>query len=128
MLLIATILNGAINPGAAEVCNNIDDNCNGLTDDGLTFVTYYADVDGDTYGNTASSVTCNGAPVGYVAVAGDCDDNNAAVNPGATEVCNSIDDDCDGSTDEGLVFADYYADLIMILMVVHCSETSALLL
>jgi PKD-like domain/Secretion system C-terminal sorting domain/Putative metal-binding motif len=104
--------NAAINPGAAEVCNNIDDNCNGLTDDGLTFVTYYADADNDTYGNAASSVsTCNGAPVGYVAVAGDCDDNNAAINPGAAEVCNSIDDDCDGSTDEGLVFADYYADL-----------------
>jgi hypothetical protein len=65
----------AINPGAAEVCNGIDDNCNGLTDDGLVFVTYYADVDGDGFGNAASSVsTCDGAPAGYVADNTDCDD------------------------------------------------------
>jgi hypothetical protein len=54
--------------------------------------------------------TCNGAPVGYVTDATDCNDNNAAVNPGATEVCNGIDDDCDGSTDEGLTFLTYYVD------------------
>jgi hypothetical protein len=65
----------AINPGAAEVCNGIDDNCNGLTDDGLVFITYYADVDGDGFGNAASSVsTCDGAPAGYVVDNTDCDD------------------------------------------------------
>jgi len=104
-------INPAVNPGATEVCNGVDDDCNGLTDDGLTFVTYYADADGDTYGNAASSVsTCNGAPAGFVAVAGDCDDTNPAVNPGAVEVCNGIDDNCDGSADEGLTFLDYYVD------------------
>jgi hypothetical protein len=98
--------NAAVNPEAAEVCNNIDDDCNTLVDDGLTFVTYYADADGDTYGDASSSVsTCNGAPVGYVAGNTDCDDNNAAVNPAATEVCNSIDDDCDGLTDENILVA-----------------------
>jgi len=103
--------NNAINPAALEVCNGIDDDCNGLADDGLTFVTYYADADGDTYGNAAvSQSTCNGAPVGYVTDATDCNDGNAAVNPGATEVCNGIDDDCDGLTDEGLTFLDYYVD------------------
>ena len=103
--------NAAINPGAVEVCNGIDDNCNGLADDGLTFVTYYADADGDGYGDaTISQSTCNGAPVGYVTDATDCNDNNAAVNPGATEVCNGIDDDCDGSVDEGLTFLTYYVD------------------
>ncbi|MBK7964632.1 MAG: T9SS type A sorting domain-containing protein [Bacteroidetes bacterium] len=103
--------NAAINPGANEVCNGIDDNCNGLADDGLTFVTYYADADGDTYGNAAvSQSTCDGAPVGYVIDATDCDDNNAAVNPGATEVCNGIDDDCNGLSDDGLIFLDYYVD------------------
>ena len=98
--------NAAVYPGATEVCNNIDDDCNTLVDDGLTFVTYYADVDGDTYGDASSSVsTCNGAPVGYVSGNTDCDDNNAAVNPAATEVCNSIDDDCDGLTDENILVA-----------------------
>jgi hypothetical protein len=96
--------NAAINPGAAEVCNGIDDNCNGLTDDGLVFVTYYADVDGDGFGNAAVSVsTCDGAPVGYVVDNTDCDDNNAAINPAAIEICNGIDDDCNGLTDDNVI-------------------------
>jgi hypothetical protein len=103
--------NAAINPGATEVCNGIDDNCNGLADDGLTFVTYYADADGDGYGDaTIFQSTCNGAPVGYVTDATDCNDNNAAINPGATEVCNGIDDNCNGLTDDGLTFLTYYVD------------------
>lgn len=93
-------------PGATEVCNNVDDDCNLLVDDGLTFITYYADVDGDTYGDASSSVsTCNGAPVGYVGNSSDCDDNNAAVNPAATEICNLIDDDCNGLIDENILVA-----------------------
>jgi hypothetical protein len=93
-------------PGATEVCNGVDDDCNLLIDDGLTFVTYYADADGDTYGNAGSTVsTCDGAPAGYVSDNTDCNDNNGAVNPAATEVCNSIDDDCDGQTDENLLVA-----------------------
>lgn len=93
-------------PGATEVCNGVDDDCNLLIDDGLTFVTYYADADADTYGNAGSTVsTCDGAPAGYVSDNTDCDDNNSAVNPAATEVCNSIDDDCDGLTDENLLVA-----------------------
>jgi hypothetical protein len=93
--------NNAINPGATEVCNNIDDNCNGLTDDGLTFTTYYADADGDGHGNAmVSQSTCNGAPSGYVANATDCNDNNITINPGALEICNTVDDDCDGDIDD----------------------------
>lgn len=94
--------NAAVYPGAAEVCNNIDDDCNGATDDGLSFTTYYADADLDNFGNAAVTVsTCNGAPSGYVVDNTDCNDANAGVNPAAIELCNSIDDDCDGSTDEG---------------------------
>ncbi|MBK7684583.1 MAG: putative metal-binding motif-containing protein [Bacteroidetes bacterium] len=100
-----------MNPGATEVCNSIDDDCDGLTDEGLTLTTYYADADGDTYGNAlVSQSTCSGAPVGYVLDATDCNDAVAAINPGATEVCNGIDDDCDGLTDEGLTPTTYYAD------------------
>jgi hypothetical protein len=96
--------NSAINPAAAESCNNIDDDCDGSTDDGLTTFTYYADVDGDTYGNAASSISvcATTAPSGYVTNSTDCNDGDNAVNPAATEVCgNSIDDNCDGNTDEG---------------------------
>ena len=54
-------------------------------------------------------VTCP-QPAGYVANNTDCNDANAAVHPGATEVCNGIDDNCDGQVDEGLVFTTYYPD------------------
>ncbi len=68
----------------------------------LPNVTYYQDADMDAYGNPGiSQVSCTGAPIGYVTNNTDCNDGNAAVNPGATEVCNSIDDDCDGTIDEG---------------------------
>ena len=64
--------------------------------------TYHADVDGDGYGNAATTTTsCTGAPTGYVSNSTDCDDNSSTVHPGATEICfNNIDDDCDGQIDE----------------------------
>jgi hypothetical protein len=65
--------------------------------------TYYADVDNDGYGDAGNTTaSCSGAPTGYTTTAGDCNDNNANINPGATEVCgNGIDDNCDGNIDEG---------------------------
>ncbi len=187
--------NAAVHPGAIEVCNGIDDDCNGLTDNadpGITGQTiwyadtdgdgygdpgvstpacnqppdyvsnnddcndtdisitiqtlWYADTDNDGYGNTAvTTLSCN-QPEGYVSNDNDCDDSNNAITvgmiwyadedndgygnavitksacnqptgyvgndddcndakgkiyPGATEVCNGVDDDCDGQTDEG---------------------------
>lgn len=95
--------NAAVNPAATDVCNGIDDNCNGITDDGCALLTFYADADGDTYGNTAVSITQTNPvpPSGYVSDNTDCNDANNAAYPGATEVCNLIDDDCDALTDEG---------------------------
>jgi hypothetical protein len=95
-----------VNPGATEICNGIDDNCDGTVDEGC--VTYYQDSDGDTYGNAAVSQVATSQPAGYVANANDCDDTDANVNPGATEICNGIDDNCDGNIDEGCVT--YYRD------------------
>ncbi|MBP6511230.1 MAG: T9SS type A sorting domain-containing protein [Bacteroidia bacterium] len=102
--------NAAVNPGAQEVCNNVDDDCNGLTDDGLTFTTYYTDADGDNYGTGSGTSLCSNPGAGFSTVNGDCDDNNAAVNPAAQEVCNNVDDDCNGLTDDGLTFTTYYTD------------------
>ena len=95
--------NSAINPAATEVCNDVDDDCDGLVDEGLASYTYFADGDGDTYGNaSAPLISCHAvAPSGYVTNASDCDDNNASVNPAGTEVCNGLDDNCDGTVDEG---------------------------
>jgi predicted outer membrane repeat protein len=101
---------GAVSPGATETCNGVDDDCDGTIDDGVT-TTYYADTDGDGYGNAASSTAACSAPSGYVANSTDCNDASASVKPGGTETCNSVDDDCDGSTDEGASDAStWYAD------------------
>ncbi len=91
--------NAAIKPTAIEICNGIDDNCNGSTDEGAGPF-WFIDGDGDGYGNSAISVQACTQPVGYVANALDCNDANANVFPGALELCNLIDEDCDGLIDD----------------------------
>ncbi len=96
----------AVNPGATEVCNAVDDDCDGDIDDddsGLdsgTASTWYTDSDGDGYGDSGSANLACDQPTSSVADATDCDDGDALVNPGATEVCNTVDDDCDGAVDD----------------------------
>ena len=89
----------ATHPGAEEVCDGIDNDCDGEADDGL-YATWYRDHDDDGFGEEGSGVDACAQPNGYVAEGTDCDDDSAAVNPAATEACNGIDDDCDGETDE----------------------------
>ncbi|MCC6725909.1 MAG: hypothetical protein IT258_15480, partial [Saprospiraceae bacterium] len=101
--------NGGINPAATEVCNGVDDDCDGDIDESGAAATWYADADGDTYGDPLVSQMACAAPMGYVANDDDCDDSNGGINPAATEVCNGVDDDCDGSTDEGVQLT-FYAD------------------
>jgi hypothetical protein len=95
--------NAAIYVGAVETCNGVDDDCDGVADesDAMDATTWYYDVDGDGYGDDSVSFVSCSAPAGYVAMGGDCDGTNAAVNPGATEVCDGVDNDCDGTTDVG---------------------------
>ena len=62
---------------------------------------YYADADSDGYGNASSSTNACSQPVGYVSNSTDCNDSNSSVNPAATEVANGIDDNCNGTVDEG---------------------------
>ncbi len=106
----------AVNPLAVEICNDLDDNCDGTLDtDAVDATTWYADADGDGYGDPDSAVTTCDAPLGHIAVAGDCEDADAAVSPAADEVCNFVDDDCDGSVDEDALdattwYADYDSD------------------
>jgi hypothetical protein len=92
-----------VNPGAAEVCNNVDDNCNGETDEvgagGCTI--FYHDKDKDTFGDpNDTACLCPPAPAGWVAQAGDCDDTKFEVKSGGLEMCNGADDNCNGKTDE----------------------------
>ena len=91
--------NAAINPGAEEICDGLDNDCDGEDDnapvDGTTF---YLDNDGDTFGDDETAIVACNAPAKHVEIAGDCDDTKAAVNPDAQEVCDTTetDDDCDG--------------------------------
>ena len=102
--------NGQINPSANEVCNSIDDNCNSQTDEGLTFTTYYSDLDNDGFGSGAGTTLCSNPGAGYSTNALDCNNSNSAINPSATELCNSADDNCNSQIDEGLLFQNYYQD------------------
>lgn len=68
----------------------------------LPVVSYYTDADGDGYGTGTAQLYCVNPGAGYSTTAGDCDDNNNAIYPGATEVCNGIDDDCSGTVDDNL--------------------------
>ena len=83
------------------MCNGLDDNCDGHVDEGVK-ITFYRDSDGDGYGRTGDTVQACSPPGGYVAQAGDCDDASPSVHPGALELCNGIDDNCDGNVDEGV--------------------------
>ena len=98
--------NPNVNPGEREVCNEgIDDNCNGVADnfdpgvDPTTMGVFFQDSDGDGYGAPGTEETrCAGdgaAPLG-----GDCADGLWEVNPGASEICDGIDNDCDDDVDD----------------------------
>ncbi len=88
-------------PGAPERCNKKDDNCNAQIDEGLSNETTWPDADKDGYGdkNGVSQTGCSDQPRAPNNT--DCNDTNAAINPKAVEVCNRLDDNCDGRLDEG---------------------------
>jgi large repetitive protein len=96
-------LNRYINPGAKEVCNGIDDNCDGVIDppDSVDCNNYYLDRDSDGYGIDQSRCLCVSEWDFRALKRGDCDDNNNKVFPGAKEICNGLDDNCNGEVDEG---------------------------
>ncbi len=97
-------LHKTVFPGADEVCNGLDDDCDTQTDEDATdATTWYRDADGDGFGVDDDTTDACEAPDGYVAQTGDCDDapgSGAGVYPGADELCNGLDDDCDAQTDE----------------------------
>ncbi|MFN7143448.1 MAG: MopE-related protein, partial [Myxococcota bacterium] len=100
----------AVNPAAAEVCDGVDNDCSTAADDGLAFWDWYADADADGYGDAAAPVSACAEPEGHVGDATDCDDADAATFPGATEVCDLEDNDCDGAADDGAVDERTYYD------------------
>lgn len=93
-----------INPSMAESCNTQDDDCDGLTDEEVQTI-FYADADGDGFGDATTILLACILPAGFVNDNTDCDDNIATgsvVFPGAPETCNYMDDNCNTVIDEEL--------------------------
>ena len=97
-------------PATPEICDGIDDNCNGFIDEGLTTYQWYEDIDGDGFGNPSTMMETCEVIVGMVDNDEDCDDTDAAHNPDTLEICNDLDDNCNGFIDDGLTFYDWYED------------------
>ncbi len=96
-----------VHPGAIDCRDDVDNDCDGITDgdDAPPLGTWHPDADGDGYGDHASAANACEQPAGTLDDASDCDDADPAIHPGADELCNGLDDDCDGLADEDTVDA-----------------------
>lgn len=90
-----------VGPSVAETCNSVDDNCNGVVDDGFTPVLLVTDADGDGFGSTSgmSMIGCPPVP-NFAPTFDDCNDLDATIHPGAVEVANGRDDNCNSKVDD----------------------------
>jgi len=87
-----------------EICDGYDNNCNGYTDEGENLagsVPFYLDGDQDGYGTADVKYLCYPQPPYSAILSGDCDDSNFSFNPGAIEICDGYDNNCNTNVDEG---------------------------
>jgi hypothetical protein len=91
----------AVSPSAVETCNGRDDDCDGSIDEGVQQM-LYRDADMDGTGSDGETMLGCASGMGWSSECCDCDDDAPGRNPGAPEVCDQVDNDCDGNVDEGL--------------------------
>ena len=102
-----------IHPDQKDTCDGVDSDCNGAVDDAPDTI-FAPDLDGDGQGDTFNALAaCPGSPelsadIPWVTTFGDCDDSNPAIAAGTPDLCDGLDNDCDGRIDEGIPF---YIDL-----------------
>lgn len=102
--------NASISPAADDICNSVDDDCDSIVDNGLDGSAWYRDADGDGFGDDNSVMYSCSAIDGYIQDDGDCNDDQSSINPAAEEVCDALDNDCDGTVDNGLNSDTWYLD------------------
>jgi hypothetical protein len=99
-------------PGAPEVCDGVDQDCDRMTDDWAEDAQVWpVDADGDGYGEDGGETihACE-PPGGYAWIGGDCDDHAPGVHEGAMEWCDYADNDCDGLVDDGAAVSTWFYD------------------
>ncbi len=92
LMELRTALDGIARTVTMEECDGVDNDCDGNVDEGF-------DVDADGYTTCGSDPANPGTPPDPTDA--DCNDREAAINPGATEICDGLDNDCDGTIDPG---------------------------
>jgi hypothetical protein len=92
--------NADISPSAAEACDGVDQDCDGVVDNGLATSTWYTDSDEDGFGDPTTGVDACAQPPGAIADSTDCDDTSADISPSAIEICDGVDNNCDTFADD----------------------------